>query len=117
LQERSEYISCREFDRLRAMDWTFLREEGYHDLYAKAMREASLIIARKQGLRDRPGTADWRVFSSRQVQSVDQSYNWRALLNVRTWPGTAHPLKVEKASKPVIHARFFDHLGGSGLAG
>jgi hypothetical protein len=47
LHERSESTASREFDRLKATDWTFLRE-GYHDLYAKAMREASLIIARKQ---------------------------------------------------------------------
>lgn len=47
LQERSENTASREFDRIRATDWTFLRAD-YPDLYAKAMREASLIIARKQ---------------------------------------------------------------------
>ena len=47
LHERSETTASREFDRLKATDWTFLRE-GYHDLYTKAMREANLIIARKQ---------------------------------------------------------------------
>jgi hypothetical protein len=45
--ERSEVTASREFDRLKATDWTFLRE-SYHDLYTKAMREASLIIARRQ---------------------------------------------------------------------
>jgi hypothetical protein len=47
LHERSEFTAVREFDRIRATDWTFLRT-GYPDLYAKALREASVIIARKQ---------------------------------------------------------------------
>jgi hypothetical protein len=45
--ERSEFTASREFDRIRATDWTFLRS-GYPDLYAKALREAGIIIARKQ---------------------------------------------------------------------
>ena len=47
LHERSEFTAAREFDRIRATDWTFLRA-GYPDLYAKAVREASVIIARKR---------------------------------------------------------------------
>jgi len=47
LQEHSEYAAGREFDRLKATDWSFLRG-GYQDLYAKAMHEANLIIAHKR---------------------------------------------------------------------
>lgn len=47
--ERSDFTASREFDRLRACDWTFLRA-GYPDLFSKAMREAQCIIERKQKL-------------------------------------------------------------------
>ena len=47
--ERSDFTASREFDRLRACDWTFLRA-SYPDLFSKAMREAQCIIERKQKL-------------------------------------------------------------------
>ncbi len=47
LHERSEVAASREFDRIRATDWTFLRA-GYPEIYAKAVREANIIIERKK---------------------------------------------------------------------
>jgi len=46
-RERSEFVATREFDRLKAIDWTVLRA-NYTDLYSKAMREANLILQRKR---------------------------------------------------------------------
>lgn len=46
-QERTEIVAQREFDRWKAGDWHVLRA-NYPDIYAKAFREASLILARKQ---------------------------------------------------------------------
>jgi hypothetical protein len=49
--ERSEPTASREFDRLKATDWSLIRSE-YADLYNKAIREGNLIIAQKRkGLR------------------------------------------------------------------
>jgi hypothetical protein len=45
--ERSESTASRDFDRIRATDWSFLRS-GYPDLYSKAVREGTLIIERKR---------------------------------------------------------------------
>lgn len=45
-RERSDFAAGRQFDRLRALDWTFLRSIN-PELYTKAMREAQYIIARK----------------------------------------------------------------------
>jgi hypothetical protein len=45
--ERSESTASRDFDRIKASDWSFLRS-GYPDLYGKALREGTLIIERKQ---------------------------------------------------------------------
>lgn len=45
--ERSESTASRDFDRMRASDWSFLRS-GYPDLYTKSVREATLIIERKR---------------------------------------------------------------------
>lgn len=46
-RERSEFVATREFDRLKAIDWTVLRS-NYTDLYSKALREANLILQRKR---------------------------------------------------------------------
>jgi hypothetical protein len=49
--ERSEPAASREFDRLKATDWSMIRSE-YADLYSKSIREGNLIIQRKRkGLR------------------------------------------------------------------
>jgi hypothetical protein len=45
--ERSESTASRDFDRIRASDWSFLRS-GYPELYNKAVREGTLIIERKR---------------------------------------------------------------------
>ena len=44
--ERSEVVASREFDRIRASDWTLLRSQ-YPDLYTKAMQRARLILDNK----------------------------------------------------------------------
>src|SRR5262245_60954575 len=46
-QEYSEIVASREFDRIKAGDWHVLRS-NYPELYAKAFREANLIIERKR---------------------------------------------------------------------
>ena len=46
-QEYSEIVASREFDRIKAGDWHVLRS-NYPELYAKAFREANLIIERKK---------------------------------------------------------------------
>lgn len=49
--ERSEPTASREFERIKATDWSLIRS-GYSDLYNKAVREGTLIIERKRrGLR------------------------------------------------------------------
>ena len=45
--ERSDIVASREFDRIKAVDWHVLRV-NYPDIYAKALREANLIIERKR---------------------------------------------------------------------
>jgi len=45
--ERSEIVANRELDRIKASDWHVLRA-NYPDLYAKAFREANLILERKR---------------------------------------------------------------------
>lgn len=45
--ERSDFVANRELDRWKASDWYLLRS-GYPDLYAKALREANLIIEQKR---------------------------------------------------------------------
>jgi hypothetical protein len=45
--ERSDFVAGREFDRWKATDWHHLRS-GYPDLYAKALREANLIVEQKR---------------------------------------------------------------------
>ena len=45
--ERSEPAASREFDRLKATDWSMLRSE-FPDLYSKTLREGTLIIERKR---------------------------------------------------------------------
>ena len=45
--ERSDIVASREFDRIKAVDWHVLRV-NYPDLYAKALREANLILERKR---------------------------------------------------------------------
>ncbi len=45
--EYSEFVASRELDRLKASDWHVLRA-NYPDLYAKAFREANLILERKR---------------------------------------------------------------------
>lgn len=45
--EHSEMVASRELDRLKASDWHVLRA-NYPDLYAKAFREANLILERKR---------------------------------------------------------------------
>ncbi|HTN26189.1 MAG TPA: hypothetical protein VL180_00255 [Burkholderiales bacterium] len=49
-QEYSEIVATRDFDRIKASDWHVLRS-NYPDLYAKAFREATLIIERKRKTR------------------------------------------------------------------
>jgi hypothetical protein len=46
-REYSEVVASREFDRLRGVDWSILRA-NYPDIYAKALRQANLIIERKR---------------------------------------------------------------------
>lgn len=45
--ERNELVASREFDRVKAGDWYILRA-SYPDLYAKSLREATLILERKR---------------------------------------------------------------------
>jgi hypothetical protein len=45
--EYNELVASREFDRIKAGDWYVLRA-NYPDLYAKSMREATLIFERKR---------------------------------------------------------------------
>lgn len=45
--QHSDVVADREFDRLKAGDWHALRT-NYPDLYAKAFREANLILERKR---------------------------------------------------------------------
>jgi hypothetical protein len=45
--ERSDIVASREFDRIKAVDWHVLRV-NYPDIYAKALREANLILERKR---------------------------------------------------------------------
>lgn len=45
--ERSDLVASREFDRVKAVDWHVLRA-NYPDIYAKAFREANLILDRKR---------------------------------------------------------------------
>ena len=45
--ERSDIVASREFDRIKAVDWHVLRV-NYPELYAKALREANLILERKR---------------------------------------------------------------------
>ena len=45
--QHSEIVASRELDRLKAGDWHVLRA-NYPDLYAKAFREANLILERKR---------------------------------------------------------------------
>ena len=47
MRERSDFTASREFDRLRACDWTYLRSIN-PELYVKAMRQAQIIIEQKQ---------------------------------------------------------------------
>jgi hypothetical protein len=49
-QEYSEIVATREFDRMKAGDWHVLRS-NFPDLYAKAFREANLILERKRKTR------------------------------------------------------------------
>lgn len=44
--ERNDFVASRDFDRLKAVDWTTLRA-NYPDVYARALREAKLILDRK----------------------------------------------------------------------
>ena len=44
--ERSDLVAIREFDRVKASDWSALRTEN-PDLYSKSLHEANLIIQRK----------------------------------------------------------------------
>lgn len=46
-QEYSEIVATREFDRMKAGDWSVLRTNN-PDLYAKSFREANLILERKR---------------------------------------------------------------------
>ena len=46
-QEYSEMVAQRDFDRMKAGDWSILRST-YPDLYAKSFREANLILERKR---------------------------------------------------------------------
>ena len=49
-QQYSEMVAQRDFDRMKAGDWHLLRQ-NYPDLYAKAFREANLILERKRKTR------------------------------------------------------------------
>jgi hypothetical protein len=49
-QQYSEMVAQRDFDRMKASDWHVLRS-SYPDLYAKAFREANLILDRKRKTR------------------------------------------------------------------
>lgn len=42
----SDFAASRDFDRIKAIDWYVLRA-NYPDLYSKSVREANLIIERK----------------------------------------------------------------------
>lgn len=44
--EYNELVASREFDRIKAVDWSVLREH-YPDIYARALREGKLILERK----------------------------------------------------------------------
>jgi cobyrinic acid a,c-diamide synthase len=46
-REYSEVVATRELDRLKGVDWSLLRA-NYPDIYAKALRQANLIIERKR---------------------------------------------------------------------
>jgi hypothetical protein len=46
-REPNEYSASREFDRMKATDWSMLKAE-YPDLYWKTLREANLIFDRKR---------------------------------------------------------------------
>ncbi|MBM3342640.1 MAG: hypothetical protein FJY56_11110 [Betaproteobacteria bacterium] len=46
-RERAEVVASREFDRIKAVDWSQLRSR-YPDLYNKSMREANIILERKR---------------------------------------------------------------------
>jgi hypothetical protein len=46
-QERTEVVAQREYDRWKAGDWHVLRA-NYPEIYAKAFREAGLILERKR---------------------------------------------------------------------
>lgn len=50
--EYNELVASREFDRIKAGDWFVLRA-NYPDLYAKSLREATLIFERKRQQRKR----------------------------------------------------------------
>jgi hypothetical protein len=45
--ERNEIVASREFDRIKAGDWYVLRS-NYPELYAKSLREGTLILERKR---------------------------------------------------------------------
>lgn len=45
--ERSDFVASRELDRWKATDWSYLRAQN-PDLFAKALREANLIIEQKR---------------------------------------------------------------------
>ena len=45
-REYNNLVASREFDRLKAVDWSALREL-YPEIYARALREGKLIIERK----------------------------------------------------------------------
>jgi len=47
MRERSDFVANREFDRMKALDWSMLRA-NFPDLYAKTLREATLILNRKR---------------------------------------------------------------------
>jgi len=48
--ENTEIVAQREFDRWKGGDWHVLRA-NYPDIYAKAFREANLILTRKRAKR------------------------------------------------------------------
>lgn len=45
--EHSDFVASRSLDRWKATDWTYVRSDN-PDLYAKALREANLIIEQKR---------------------------------------------------------------------
>lgn len=45
-REYNELVASREFDRIKAVDWSVLREH-YPDIYARSLREGKLILERK----------------------------------------------------------------------